>query len=374
MAPLDKPSIPKGSTILVTGVNGLLGSNIADRFLHYGYKVRGVVRDLEKSAWLAALFDKRYGAKNFELVVAGDMVAEGAYGEVVKGADFRHVAFESLSLTISVTSTGVSAVVHTASPMSMDPNPNNIIPIAIAGAVNALKAAYSEPSVKRFVLTSSSAATVMSSRDTPGITVTEDTWNEDSVKAAWAEPPYGMERYGAVYCASKTQGEQEVWKFHRENQHKRPDLVVNSVLPNMNFGKSLDVVNQGFPSTSGMVAGLWNKDEAKLKFLSILAPQEYFINTQDTGRLHVAAALFPNVKNERIFAFAGRFSFDTILEIMRKAEPERKFPDNFSGGDDPNEIKPQDRAEQLLRELGEPGWVSLEDTILEAVEQFRTLD
>lgn len=59
--------------------------------------------------------------------------------------------------------------------MIFDPNPHNVIPAAIAGAINALKAAYSDPEVKRFALTSSLAAVVLSGRDKAGVLVTEDT-------------------------------------------------------------------------------------------------------------------------------------------------------------------------------------------------------
>lgn len=55
------------------------------------------------------------------------------------------------------------------------------------------------------------------------------------------------------------------------------------------------------------------------------------------------------------------------MNILRKAAPDRKLPDNFSGGSDPNEIKPRDEAEQLLRDLGRAGWVSLEETILASI-------
>lgn len=123
---------------------------------------------------------------------------------------------------------GVSIIAHTATVMSFDPNPNNVIPATIAGAVNALKAAYAEPSVKRFIFTSSSTAVVMPAFDKPGIIVTEETYNEEAVKEAWADPPYGTERSAVVYAASKTQSEQEVWKYHKEHRSERPDLVVNT--------------------------------------------------------------------------------------------------------------------------------------------------
>lgn len=112
--------------------------------------------------------------------------------------------------------------------MTMDSDPNKVIPLSINGALNALRAAYSEPAVKRFIYTSSSSAAVTSTSGVPAITVTEETWNDEAVKQAWAPPPYGPERSYVNYPASKTQTEREVWKFHKENGHKRPDLVVNA--------------------------------------------------------------------------------------------------------------------------------------------------
>lgn len=91
--------------------------------------------------------------------------------------------------------------------------------------------------------------------------------------------------------------------------------------------------------------------------------QEYFIDTQDTGRLHVAAGIFEHVQGQRIFGMAYPFSWNSILEILRKIEPDKTFPEDFSGGEDPNEIEPRDKAEQLLRELGRPGWTTLEESI-----------
>ncbi|KAM0542653.1 hypothetical protein ACHAPJ_012685 [Fusarium lateritium] len=300
MALLDNPAVPKGSIALVTGVNGLLGSHIAKQFLEYGYKVRGTVRDLEKNFWLSTAFDREYGPDKFELVQVRDMVAEGAFNEAVKG---------------------VAIVVHTASVMSLDPDPNNVIPKVIDGAVNALKASYSEPSVKRFIFTSSSASVVSPWDNHEPLVVTEDSWNEDLVKQAWADPPYTAERVASVYGASKVQSEQAIWKYHKENHGHRPDLVVN---------------------------------------------------TDDTGRLHVAAAVFGHVRDQRIFGFAGRFNWDEVLDILRQDEPSRMLPENFSSGVDPHEIEPRDKAEQLLRDLGRPGWTSLKDSVLRTIESFRT--
>lgn len=158
--------------------------------------------------------------------------------------------------------------------MTYDAVPNKVIPAVIAGSVNTLKAAFSEPSVKRFVLTSSSTAAVLADPRKPKVVVTKDTYNEEAVKIAWSEPPYDAMHGVYVYAASKAQGEQAVWKFYEENRAKRPDLVVNAgmvsfsanlkkqysyliVLPNVVFGKTLDLQRQGYRSGPALVTSLY---------------------------------------------------------------------------------------------------------------------
>lgn len=164
-----------------------------------------------------------------------------------------------------------------------------------------------------------------------------------------------------------------------------------SVLPNMTLGKSLDPSTQGFPSTAAMVALLYKgqivdyhrtvprrtyspiliivENSSLSKFFS-----EYFVDVQDVGRLHVAATVLDKVRSERIFAFAARYNWDAVLGILRKLEPRTTFPDNFSGGDDPNEIQPRYKAEGYLRDLGRPGWTTLEESVRNMVVQFQDLE
>jgi nucleoside-diphosphate-sugar epimerase len=107
-------------------------------------------------------------------------------------------------------------------------NPHEVITPSVQDAVNALKAAYAEPSVKRFVQCSSSSAAVQGIPiGASPITTTKDSYNEAAVALAWKEP-YSPERGGDVYAASKTQQEQAIWKYHKEHQAERPDLIVNT--------------------------------------------------------------------------------------------------------------------------------------------------
>jgi hypothetical protein len=159
----------------------------------------------------------------------------------------------------------------------------------------------------------------------------------------------------------------------------------------MTLGKSLDPVNQGFPSTNGMVASLYKgvlvdyhrtvpRRRFRLFSCSSRAGHgtdkltEYFVDVQDIGRLHVAAAVLTKIRGQRIFGFAERYNWDAILDILRKLEPAKAFPENFSGGEDPNEIEPRHKAEQLLRDLGGPGWTPLEESIRNVVQGLREIE
>ena len=74
-----------GATIFVTGVNGLIGSHIADLLLKRGYNVRGAVRGVAKNKWVAEYFNERNEAVKLDLVDVPDMTAEGCYDDVLEG-------------------------------------------------------------------------------------------------------------------------------------------------------------------------------------------------------------------------------------------------------------------------------------------------
>jgi nucleoside-diphosphate-sugar epimerase len=217
-----QPRLPLGSRILVTGVNGLVASNVAAQALSFGYKVRGTVRNIEKAQWMQDRFDKEYPG-SFELVAVPDLAADGAFDDAVKG---------------------VSGIAHIASIIGYV-DPNKMIPGVVDGSLNVLKAARKEPTVQAVVLTSSSWAAATPIPDKV-YHIDSSLWNEDAVKQAWAPPPYEQDRLMAVYAASKVEGEKACWDFMQE---KKPSFTFNAVLPAANFGHILDHTNQGFPST-----------------------------------------------------------------------------------------------------------------------------
>ncbi|GKZ28153.1 hypothetical protein AbraCBS73388_011933, partial [Aspergillus brasiliensis] len=115
--------------------------------------------------------------------------------------------------------------------MSFDSRPDAVIPRAVTGTLNVLKAAQEEGTVRRVVLTSSSTAALCAVQNDAGIVVDEDTWNYTSIEAAWSVNTPEEQKPGVVYSASKTKQELAAWEWHR---HASCGFVLNTILPNVN--------------------------------------------------------------------------------------------------------------------------------------------
>ncbi|KAJ0335905.1 hypothetical protein COL922a_008633 [Colletotrichum nupharicola] len=295
--------IPEGSTVLVTGVNGFIGSHVCSLLLQLGFDVRGTVRDPTKYAWVEDLMERDNPKGCFTLASLPDLEDEGVFDSLVDG---------------------VSAVIHVASPVSLSPDPESVIPSSINGAMNALKAANRSPTVKRFVLTSSSVAAALPKPGQKGEEVTTTSWNIESVAVAWGKPHPHQAWH--VYAASKIEAERAVWKFYNQDKSCRPDLVVNT---------------------------------------------EHFVDVEDTARLHVACAVLPEVQGERVFAWAEPFNFDAVLDILRSEFPNKNFVENFHNYRDLSTAeKAKSRAAQLLRRMGRDGFTSLGESVLLNVDDL----
>jgi hypothetical protein len=85
---------------------------------------------------------------------------------------------------------------------------------------------------------------------------------------------------------------------------------------------------------------------------------------QDDARLHVAALIHPNVQGERIFAYSAPYTWRGIQCVVQRLYPHKFFPRDIEEAElDTSEIVPGPRAEALLKEMGRPGWTSLEETV-----------
>ena len=103
---------------------------------------------------------------------------------------------------------------------------------------------------------------------------------------------------------------------------------------------------------------------------SIVVPQ-HFVDVVDVALLHVIAMIGPDVKNERLFAFAEPFNWNRVLQFFREKFPERKFREDFPGlGEDLSIIDRKKRAVQLLKGLGKDGFTSFEESVYNNVKDL----
>lgn len=138
----------------------------------------------------------------------------------------------------------------------MSPDPNLVVNDAVNLTMTALDAAARTPSVKRVVITSSSAA--VDSYPKEPYDLTAESWNEKAVEEAWKPPPYEEDRVYTTYAASKVQSEQAAWRYVRDT---KPHFVLNAVLPDFVCGPPLSVERQGFSSSIMVLKWLFDNQQ-----------------------------------------------------------------------------------------------------------------
>ncbi|GAA5859408.1 hypothetical protein JCM8547_002020 [Rhodosporidiobolus lusitaniae] len=333
------PVLPVGSLILVTGVNGYIGSHVAHEALKLGYRVRGVVRSASKIAGLKKIWDEQSPGL-FEVTVMSDLEKEGAFDEAMKGVDaVAHVAAISGDFT-----TDVAAATATVTNIEL----------------RALEAAAKTPSVKRFVLTSSIVAAVGGVSAEP-VEVGQETWNEASKELAKEE---GMMQAMMVYQASKTYGEQAAWAWVREH---KPSFAFHTVNPFFTLGRILDPASQGRPSSAAWLLDLYDSNPNPL--IEAMKTLNY-VSVVDIALLHLGALLLPlsTLPPQRLFGCAGSANLNQFLAIFRALKPGKTFHEDFEGVGEDRTVYDTTGALQVLEAFGQKGWKGLEEVVRETVE------
>ncbi|CAH0029140.1 unnamed protein product [Clonostachys rhizophaga] len=328
--------VPPGGFVLVTGVNGYIAGVVAKTFLDHGYKVRGTVRSVSKYGWMPSYF-----GPNFSLAEVPDIHADNAFSEAVKGVD---------------------GIAHVAASLDMSPDAT-IIDRTVKSTIGLLDAASKEPTVKRVVLTSSANACLDQIAGTP-YKMTAESYNVGAIeksKQAWnGEDP--MRRGKVIYAASKALSEMKAFEWVRDN---KPSFVFNSIIPNFNMGAPVAPYKLGFGSTTAILAALLRGQSSLLALFG----SEWYVHVGDTALLHLGALTVADVQNERLFAFAGRFSWGAVLEIIRRRFPEREgsLPAVHEAAIDIGEVE-NHRSVEVLQKLGKDGFKSLEFAVVETFE------
>ncbi|RAL10243.1 putative aldehyde reductase [Aspergillus homomorphus CBS 101889] len=334
-------TLPIDSWVLVTGANGHIASQVIDAFLAKGYRVRGTVRS--EKPWLVEGFQAKYGLGRFETAIVPRLEDEGALNGCVQD---------------------VAGIVHVASNMSYRPNPSDVIPGVVAATMNVMTAANKTPSVKRVVLTSSVVAAFPVLDDAVGLadkTVDATTWNTAAVADAWNPDTPEHMKPSVIYAAAKVEAERGAWTWMEEH---KPHFILNTVLPNMNFGKILFPEHQG--SAMRFTRMMLDGNELIMR----VARPQWYVDVEDTARLHVVGLLDPNVQSERLFACAAPFAWADVVQILRELQPQNtQIPDALGEVQEKFHVVASARAEQLLRAFyGKDRWTPLKESLAKGIE------
>lgn len=203
-----------GQTVLISGVTGFLGTQVALEYAKRGFTVHATARSQSKAdAWnqihpLAAARTKWF--------IVQDIAVAGAFDEAIKGADIVAHTGKSRMLGQDTVSGPLRELdcsprlatrnivltrnwIQTASPFHMnakDPEKDMLDP-AIQGTLSILKSATKTPGVKRIVITSSFAAVMDFANLGPSKTYNDTDWNSATKELAIAK---GKDDPVYLYC------------------------------------------------------------------------------------------------------------------------------------------------------------------------------
>jgi nucleoside-diphosphate-sugar epimerase len=264
--------------VLLTGISGFLGGQVALELLRQGFAVRGSVRNLDRA----------------------DHVRQTL---AAAGADTQNLEFVALDLTDDAgwdaAMEGVRYLQHTASPFltRMPRDRMELIRPAVDGTRRALGAALAHK-IERIVLTSSVAAVIYGHAKSRTAPFTEADWTNLNGRDVNA------------YVESKTRAEREAWAM--VDAAERHDALV-AINPGVILGPLLD----DDPGTSVLLL-----KRTMDGTLPAAARVSFAVcDVRDVAALHVAAMTSPGAGGQRYLVGNGTYSLLEMAEMMRPALP-----------------------------------------------------
>ncbi|KAG8691840.1 methylglyoxal reductase (NADPH-dependent) gre2 [Ceratobasidium sp. 423] len=300
--PFSSTTTSKGR-VLVTGVNGFIGVQIARALNERGYTVVGVVRHESKTSQLRNLFPQAVTSGSLTFVIVPDITRPGAFDEILSsGQPF-------------------DAVVHTGSPasMSLEDVERDIYQPAIEGTLGILRSIKARaPSVKRVIITSSFVAVVDRSKGArPGYTYSEGDWSPVTREQ-------GLENVWMGYTASKNLAERAAWNFV---ETEKPNFAITTLCPPFVYGPADQVTSiRDLNESSAQIYAVFGGK-------TLLPISGYvWVDVRDVALAHVLVIESAAAVNQRYLIAGGIYSPQQVIDYMWQAYPERAKEKNIPTG------------------------------------------
>lgn len=87
------------------------------------------------------------------------------------------------------------------------------------------------------------------------------------------------------------------------------------------------------------------------------------VDVEDNALLHLAALTMPDVQNERVIAIADRFTYNDMLDMMARYDPQKKLPEKLENQPPVCTEFDTKRSLELLGRYGRSGFIPVEESV-----------
>eukprot|EP00253_Pinus_taeda_P025129 PITA_25129 len=323
--------------VCVTGATGFIASWLVKRLLDKGYTVHATVRDPENKAKVKHLLDISEGGEKLKLFRA-DLIEEGSFDAAINGC---------------------GAVFHVASPVDFTPKDpeNDVIKPAVEGTLNVLRSCTKAKTVKRVVVTSSTATACINESEEQNQYIDENSWTD--VDFLRTKKPTGW-----AYAVAKTLAEQAALQYGKED----PGLDVVSINPVLVSGSAIThIVPYTVEMTLSLLTGN-NQIVETLKVTQTIYGHISMVHVHDVCSAHIFLMENPSAEG-RYICSAINMSVPQLADYSSKRYPQYNVTTLF---DDVPPIPKVYASSKKLVESGFPFKFGMDEIMDDSVEYVKT--
>lgn len=340
---------PNNKTILITGVNGYIASNLAYYFLTSGYFIRGAVRSSTKKAFVLNSSAFKPFASRIQIFIVPHITVEDAFKEAVKG---------------------IFAIFHLATPINFwSGTAKEVVNPAVNGTLGILNAAHKHagPELQVFVYMSS-LVTVLDPSNSPPHHYTSESWNTSAENAISSLANDERAPFGVLYSASKILAEKTVFNF---SEDMKPRFRIVSLIPGVVIGPPV-LFPEKVQDINGTIKPIWEVLSGENRGLPRIIGTGFWVDVRDL--VGICCALIesskkPEIDRKRVIVVAGKGNLSVAARVLWEKYSERlghlqvseRDGDVEVGGEMTFDVKD---AEGLLGRT----WMSYEKSVLDTAE------